>query len=441
MADVVSIPPSNLLVDETNPRLSQPNEGQREAMRAIAKSMPSKVLRLARDVVENGLNPADLPIVMPGGEGNRYIVLEGNRRLVALKALENPDSFVGAVDGGTLAKLRELAQSYQESPTDLVQCLVVKKREDADHWIHLRHTGENEGAGIVGWGYDEQNRFKARSGAKDISTQALDFAQRLNTLSAAERGEVPASNLRRLLGTPEVREKIGLGLEKGELKVLGDPKKVAKAIKHLADDLSGPDGTKVGEIYTADQRKKYAQKIPASVAVPKSLKKGRSIESTNGTAGAAKLKPAAKPKTPKKRDHLIPHDCVMVVAHARMRAIEVELRSLSLETYTNAVGVMLRVFVELSMDEYIDKKKLAASAHDKLRIKMEAVVKDLIAKNKLTVQQAKPVRKAMQAGSYLGPSLDLMHDYIHNQDVFPAPSDLRAHWDSLQPFMAAVWSV
>ena len=100
MADVGSIPPSNLLVDAANPRLSQPNEGQREAMRALAKLMPRKIVALARDIVENGLNPADLPIVMAANDSEkRYVVLEGNRRLVALKALENPDSFVGALDG------------------------------------------------------------------------------------------------------------------------------------------------------------------------------------------------------------------------------------------------------------------------------------------------------------------------------------------------------
>jgi hypothetical protein len=170
------------------------------------------------------------------------------------------------------------------------------------------------------------------------------------------------------------------------------------------------------------------------------LKKGRSIESANGKA-IKKAKPAKRPKPPKKRDHLIPHDCVLTISQGRIRSIEVELRSLSLESYTNAASVLFRVFVELSVDEYIKTNKLAVTAHDKLRVKLQATVEDLLSKNKLTPQQAKPVRKAMAKDSYLGPSLDLLNDYIHNQDAFPAPSDLRAHWDSLQPFMAAVWSI
>lgn len=440
MADIRSIAPSNLLVDAENPRLSQPNEGQREAMRALAELMPRKVLALAKDIVENGLNPADLSIVMAAHDSeNRYVVLEGNRRLVALKSLENPDSFVGALDGGTLSTMRKLARKYQESPIDLVQCLVMKDRHDAEHWITLRHTGENEGAGIVGWGSDEASRFRARGGSKDLSTQALDYLERHNALAAEDRSKVPATSLTRLLATPEVRNKLGLDLQDGKLRACADDKKVTKALKHVTDDLASKDGTKVKDIYTKDQRKAYASRLPRSIVVKPQRGKGRSIE-TGATKPPAKTKGAKKPKRARPRDTLIPRDCILGIAHSRIRAIEDELRSLSLESYTNATSVLFRVFIELSIDEYIDTHALTCGPHAKLRNKMDAVLKDLMSHKKLTSQQAKPVRKAMMKNAYLAPSIDLMHDYIHNQHVFPAPGDLRAHWSSLQPFVIAMWS-
>ena len=90
MSEVIAIRPADLLIDEINPRLAEPNVGQRQAQRALAHELQRKVQAIAADIVKFGLNPLELPVVMASEDG-RYIVLEGNRRLGALKALENPE--------------------------------------------------------------------------------------------------------------------------------------------------------------------------------------------------------------------------------------------------------------------------------------------------------------------------------------------------------------
>ena len=48
-----------------------------------------KLYSLVDDIVNNGLSPVDLIIVTPNEDSNKYVVLEGNRRITSLKLLNN----------------------------------------------------------------------------------------------------------------------------------------------------------------------------------------------------------------------------------------------------------------------------------------------------------------------------------------------------------------
>ncbi len=229
MPETIPIRPADLLIDEENPRLSEPNAGQHEAQRALAQHLGKKLTALAVDIVNYGLNPSDLPIVMPHASNpSRYVVLEGNRRLAALRALENPESLADAISGDVLTKIRKLSKEYQKNPIDEVTCTVVKVREEARHWVELKHTGLNDGAGLFPWGSDEIARWLARLGKPpQPHTQALDFLQKRGDLTPELRRRVPATSLKRLIETPEVREKLGLELQNGTLYLLADTARIA----------------------------------------------------------------------------------------------------------------------------------------------------------------------------------------------------------------------
>lgn len=434
-----NISPADLLIDEENPRILQPNVGQNKVIQALARLQGRKLLTLASDIVSYGLNPSELPIVIPHeGDPKRYVVLEGNRRLAALRALENPELVVDAVEAKVLKEIRKLSHAYQDNPVESVECLVVGNRAEAGHWIELRHTGERGGAGIVPWGSDESARFRARSGRVEIHQQALDFLERRGDLSPEARQAVPSTSFKRLMETPEVRSKLGVEVQDGRLYLLAGEKNVAKALLHITSDLA-LGKTKVGDIYRKEQRVSYANALPSSIVVSPTMKSGQGVDISTGEM---QVKPKRTPsgRVVRARDKLIPRDCVLSVSDPRCFQIEQELRRLSLKDFPNAVSVLSRVFIELSADAYIEAVNLPTGIDSKLGNKLRAVMDDLVSRRKLTRQQANPVRRALQKDSFFALSIDLMHSYVHNQYMFPGPSDLRAGWDSLQPFVTAMWA-
>ena len=86
------IPVNQLLVDTQIPDFPKHNPVEDEAIQLMIKSQGSKIIALAHHLADNGTNPASLPIIIPSNDkDDRYYVLDGNRRLSALRLLERPE--------------------------------------------------------------------------------------------------------------------------------------------------------------------------------------------------------------------------------------------------------------------------------------------------------------------------------------------------------------
>ena len=437
MPETILLSPGVIILDAENPRVPQSNLGQRDVIQAIAKDQGNKLIKLAEDITEYGINPSESLIVMKAlKRRGRFVVLEGNRRLAALRALETPDLLAGAVPAGALNTLRQLSNRYQGNPVDIIACILVRDREEAHHWIELKHAGEMDGAGTVRWGAQERSRYTASGTKQEPEMQALDYLEFKGHLTPNERASVPIASWRRLIGSPDVRSKLGIETPRGELKILAKEEDVAKALTYVAKDLA-TGRIRTGDIYTKEHRVKYAESLPESIVVTPILKSGEGVD-IGTDVPVQKTKPTKK-RRQRPRTTLIPPDCVLDITDPRIQDIAKELRRMALNEFTNAVSVLFRVFVELSVDSYIERASLKAEPKAKLRVKLQIVVDDLISQRKLKRQQAKPVRRALQKDSFLAPSIDLFNEYVHNQYMLPAPTDLRAAWDSLQPFITAIW--
>ncbi len=446
MPDFAMVPVTNLLVDEQNPRLSQPSSGQREAIRALAETQGRKLQALARDIVDHGLDPSDLIIVMPfGRNADRFAVLDGNRRLTALRALESPELLADIVPAAVLNAIRRLGDRYKDAPIQEVQCVVFDTRDEANHWIELRNAGEAGGAGPVQWGSDEKDRFRARNGGRpNPATQLLDFLENRGDITHEQRRDTATTTLTRILGSPDIRPKLGLELSNGELYAVGDVDQVANAAKYIVTEIN-ERRLDVTHVYTKEQRTEFAQRLSPEITVTRTAEQGagsplRSEPDPNREEQASHVVQRDRPP----RSRLIPDECALNVTDPRTHDIERELRSLSLIRNPNAVAVLFRVFIEMSVDSYIAREGIQiqqrGTRRPSLNEKLNGAVDHLTHHQKLTRGQAAPVRRATTAQSFLDPSVDLMHHWVHNQHMSPVAADLRSHWNNLQAFLTALWA-
>lgn len=437
---------ADLQLDLNNPRqLSDNCRDQSDALHSIVRRQGNKIRRLAQDILDNRMNPSDLPIVVPAEDDtDQYVVLDGNRRLAALRLLENPGLLPADAVKSMRNAFHQMSATYLDDPIEIITCSVFDDRADAKHWVELRHIGEAGGAGTVRWGSDEKSKY-----SQDIlglppsqSKQALDFLERLGSITSEHRVTAPTT-LGRILSNPTCRTAMGLRFENGQLIAVGEIEEVAKALLYVVEAIHS--GTiHVSDVYTAEQRKAFGQNLPSEIVVTSTANKPTPLRDIQAPAAESQAQPPQHTSNhqgqPKPRSTLIPKDCSLVILPPRIRAIELELRKLNLNTAPNAIGVLLRVFIELSLDNYILKANLQVSSRPRLREKLLKVVQNLVAQKAITMNQAAPVRRAAQKDSFLNPSVDLQHAWVHNEHMTPVGSELRSHWDDLQPFIEAMWS-
>ncbi|HBG74135.1 MAG TPA: hypothetical protein DDW79_01570 [Anaerolineae bacterium] len=450
----ISIP--RLLVDTKNPRFPEVQPNQREAIRTMAKTQGEKVLALAHHLRDNGPNPANLLIVIPSDEDEgKYIVLDGNRRLTALKLLETPSIAEGALDRKTYLKFTELSKEYKTKPISELSCIVMDSRDVADPWIELIHRGYQSGAGLVEWDGQVAARYDARKGNKPtaFALQVLDFV-RINTdLSEAtnqkiEAGKFPITNLSRLINTPYVRNRLGINIRDDEI-VTGQSKDgVLKGLTRVVEDL-GSGRVTVSDIKRQSQRIDYINNLQPS-ELPQPEKASSDEQPLSLVANARKQQtpfPSPKPGgtgiQSTNRSTLIPKNCRLKVIQPRLVLIYKELRQLNLDEFINSAAVMLRVFMELSLDYFIEHNLTSWTQqkidNSSLAQKLLGVANHFEQSKVMTKQQLEPIKKAAGGQTLLAASITTLNGYIHNRFTTPGATELKTAWDDLQPFMEKLW--
>jgi hypothetical protein len=139
---------SELRLDQENYRTGR-QASQRDAIRAIIEDQKNLLVNLAKDLLAVGPSPGEpIWVTRDPTSSGLYTVLEGNRRVAALKVMGSPDLAEGTI---VEAPFKALAKSYAESPRRELEARVFASREEALPWIRRRHMSAIGGVGVQRW--------------------------------------------------------------------------------------------------------------------------------------------------------------------------------------------------------------------------------------------------------------------------------------------------
>ncbi|MBA7585390.1 hypothetical protein ES708_27366 [subsurface metagenome] len=431
-----------LLINTENFRYETVND-QKEAIDKILEEQgQKKLLNLAQHILKYGPNPNKKVQVFPSGhEKSKYVVLDGNRRVATLKFLKNPD----LIDDLLIRKkFQALRDNNADKLIDELECIVYDSPEEDYEWIKLEHAGQREGIGTVDWNAQQIDRFEEKvEGESSISLQAINFLKKSATIPTEIKSKLPnlrITNLGRLLEDPDVRSFLGIKIDNGILRSEIDEEETGKGLAQLAKDLLDPTFSVRG-IYTKEDREGYLENFPKENRpdLNKKAKKPWQLTDAKAVPPSKKVVPS-----PKERKCLIPKSCVLKIDNPKVDAIYRELQKLNVTKFKNAVAVTFRVFIELSLDCYIeanglDKNPASGKGFKPLKEKVSDVTNHLINKKGADKNICKGIRTAVSdKNDLLG--INTWHAYVHNPHYSPTPQNLLITWDNVQKFVEILWS-
>lgn len=484
VVDVVN----DLHLDPRNVRLDIP-DGVPESDIVQDLFTNEKALSLVEGIARIGLLTHEVPIVVD--RDGQLIVVEGNRRVAALKAIQNP-----YLAPDHQARISRFAQIVPDR--DAVRRITVKKapsQDDADQLIAALHTGNQR----VAWTPARQAAFfqaQLDAGkspdhliAQYPTVDVRKFITRSRILELfrnvayddpslgdyARKRRFPVSTLARLYENDKFLDLVGIRVEigTGEVSLRSSPATFKRvATKIVSDIRDGEINTRSLNKTSSDRYVEYMDElrdllneqhpeddVPADEPSGNPSSSGSRAGGGTGhgasggspgseAAGGGQFdestdsgKDKAKP-FPKKRNYLNTDNLTIPSAFpASIHEIVKELSALNIQRFPNATLDLLRTFLEKTIKAYAEVlgEDIRKGSNEKGFVFLSNCLVWLEDHFRTTGMTAyiQPVQK-IRGGRYgfVG-SKEHLDATNHNHHIFATPDDVRESWATIEGIMKA----
>lgn len=438
---------SSLSLDLANPRLRHIDNVSNQTQIIKHLIEREQVYELAKKIAEEGYFVGEEPIICI--EGKKKIVLEGNRRVAALKLLKDPTKYLPTTKSRTL--LKNIALNNIDV-NKKIKCHIAPNRLMANPIIYERHRGD----AVQKWKTGNQYAFVAQMYNDGLSI--TDICEVLNETKANVLNPIKAYNLflegKRVL----FKNNILIDLSTFEISNLDRFSSLPDVIKFLGIQFNDEDGTLIillpeeefearillvfnailnsenfsREFNRREDLKNLLEKLKESPRINLDIenvvpKKNSQSEDLRKNLETEKAKVTLRRKNKFKNQMLsgiIPRETDIYFGNNKLDLLFTELKSLPIDKIYS-FGVILRAYLEQSLYYFLYKNHLleeymTETANDSFK-NNEAKVKTVIqylkkdknaSKNKEDIEQCMRILKFKSSPEYVSIGLKSMLDYV-----------------------------
>jgi len=439
---------SELFLDQKNIRTPISDKDQN----ALIKDMFSneKAYDLVKSYVQNGVFPDEFPIAIE--EDDKYVVIEGNRRLAALKALHEPD---------IVPSYKNRIKKLADPDIKAINVVIAPSREAAIKHIANKHTINYRKP----WKPLRQAYFYKSQIDNGLSIDELmddypdhdipRFIKMLEMHKLAKSVEVdethqekvhderkfPITNLERFYKDSNVKEFLGIEFDEyGRVNGKIDTDEFYKGYEVIVNDIASGriDSRRVN---TKSEMKKYLKGLPKEVKPDKS-KEGKfnsddfEVKEPENKNGQDKNK---------KSNHSFPKGLFRTkelpfnAKSNSLKFIYNELRTINVKRFPNATHDLLRSFLECSLVNFLknigdyDSAIKQADQHvPKLSEMLTYISKDEF---QYLDDSTKEVVKTIKSKYDQDYSLPRMNMINHNENWAADEKEIRVAWSRIEKLM------
>ncbi|ARU47240.1 hypothetical protein [Sulfurospirillum diekertiae] len=446
---------NDLILDTQNPRLNeQPDENA--CIHAILNGKEQDIINLAKDIADNDLYPERIIASQHPSLPNKWIVRDGNRRIAAIKLLHEPRKAPPAI----ASKFEEISKKLHNFPSK-VNITVFKSESDLLRFLHLKHTGKNDGVGQVEWGAISKALYSEKTGERNQNIKALNLLRWAveNKIIHTFDDNFPISTLADRLMSKERLYQIGFELQGNQIKLIKEPTSTINKVKHIIVDIQSGNLDSRG-LNAAEAQKEYIDKlceiygdgtIKEEISTLESNKPMR--DNTNQVQepkedsldedNVPPPKPSQRPIPENQQDrkklfirNRVPFS--IPIEERKAAKILAELKSIEIKSLPIAAAMLLRSLIEYATEYYLRNNSIICS-DTRFAPKVRKCAEHMLQNNKITTNKKLVLEKRMSnEGDMM--NVNTLHAYVHSPNFHPDYQTLNAFWDEIEFYVTECWN-